>query len=390
MTTPITSKAVHAVRSAVLVLLLATACLAAPAHSGKYLAYVGTYTDSGSKGIYAYQFDTQTGELTSLGLAATTPNPTFFVIAPNQRFLYAANEISNFEGSQTGAVTAFSIDRANGKLTELNEVSSRSAGPAYITLDRSGKYALVANYPHGSIAVLPILPDGKLGAATAFVQHHGSSVNPDRQTEPHAHCIILSPDNRFAIVADLGLDQLLVYPFNSANGTLGAAHIVKVHPGAGPRHLAFSSNGKFLYLITEMGNTIITYSYEPKRGLLHELQTVPTLPPDFKAFSKAAEIQISQSGRFLYASNRGKDDIVVFARNPLKGTLTRVEADSTEGKFPRHFALDPSGKWLLAEDKNSGNIVVFHVNRATGHLTPSGHGYPIASPVCLQFMSAAK
>src|SRR5580704_12414383 len=262
------------------------------------------------------------------------------------------------------------------------------AAPAHITLDQTGRYALVSNYNAGSVAVFPVLKDGRLGEATSFVQHKGSSVNPQRQEGPHAHAIALSPDNRFAVVADLGLDQLLVYSFDSAKGTLGAnPQVAKASPGAGPRHLAFSADGRFLYVINELQSTVVTYSYNAATGALHELQTISTLPKTFSGNNTAAEIEIHPSGKFLLASNRGDDGIAVFAIDSATGTLTHVENDPTKGKTPRHFAIDLTGSWLLAANQDSDNIVVFRIDQKTGHLTPTGDVFQVPSPTCLKFVT---
>jgi 6-phosphogluconolactonase len=353
----------------------------------KYLFYVGTYTDHGSKGIYAYRFDSATGESDSLGLAAESTAPSFLAIAPSGQFLYAVNEISQFNGQPTGAVSAFAIQPKTAKLTLLNQVPSRGEGPAHIALDRSGKYALVSNYDRGSIAVFPLLQDGRLGEATAFVQHKGSSVNKERQEGPHAHAAEFSPDNRFVIVADLGLDQLLVYRFDEARGTLGSdPQIVRAVPGAGPRHLVFDATGRHLYVINEMQSSVVAYAYDAANGALGELQIVSALPKGFPRTSEAAEIEMHSSGKFLFASNRGDDSIAVFAINPKDGTLTPVEIDSTGGKTPRNFVLDPTGAWLLAANQESDDIVVFRVDPGTGHLTRSGPELHVPSPVCVRFV----
>jgi 6-phosphogluconolactonase len=233
-----------------------------------------------------------------------------------------------------------------------------------------------------------VLKDGDLGDASAFVQHQGHSVNPERQEGPHAHAIALSPDNRFAIVADLGLDQLLVYRFDAAKGTLGAnPQIVKTTPGAGPRHLVFGANGRFLYVINEMQSTIVTYSYDAAGGALHELQTVPTLPKNFTGKNTTAEIAIDPTGKFLFGSNRGEDSIAVFAIDPHAGTLTHLETDPSGGKTPRNFAIDPTGSWLLAANQDSNNVVVFRIDRKTGHLTATGDTVTVSSPVCVTFVA---
>ena len=353
----------------------------------KCIFYVGTYTDHSSKGIYAFRFDSATGESTSLGLASESANPSFLAIASSGQFLYAINEISQFNGQPTGAVSAFAIQPKTAKLTLLNQVPSRGEGPAHIALDRSGKYALVSNYDSGSVAVFPLREDGRVGEATAFAQHKGSSVNKERQEGPHAHAAVFSPDNRFVIVADLGLDQLLVYRFDAATGALGGdPQIVRAVPGAGPRHLVFDAAGRHLYVINEMQSTVVTYGYDAVNGTLSELQTVSALPKGFARTSEAAEIETHSSGNFIFASNRGDDSIAVFAVNAKDGTLTPVEIDSTGGKTPRNFVLDPTGVWLLAANQDSDDIVVFRVDPSTGHLTRSGPELHVPSPVCVRFV----
>jgi 6-phosphogluconolactonase len=355
---------------------------------GKYLVYVGTYTDHVSKGVYAYRFDARTGQSTTLGLAAESVEPVFFTVDRSGHFLYAVNEIGTYEGQPTGAVSAFAIDSGTGKLSLLNQVSSRDVGPAHITLDQAGKYALVSNYPRGSVAVFPVLNDGRLGEVSAFVQHRGpGGVDKERQEGPHAHAVALSSDNRFALVADLGLDQLFAYPFDSAIGTLGQnPHITKTNPGSGPRHLVFSPHGRLLYVINELQSSIATYAYDPTNGRLRELSTVSTLPAGFSGHSAASEIALHPSGKFLYASNRGHDSIAVFSIAPVKGTLTNVEFVPVNGKTPRSFAIDPTGSWLLAANQESDNVVVFRINHKTGRLTPTGQVLQILSPACVLFV----
>jgi 6-phosphogluconolactonase len=372
----------------VIALALPVFALAAGPASQKYLVYVGTYTDHGSKGIYAYRFDSSTGKLTSLGLAAESKEPSFLAADSGGRFLYAVNETESYNGQPTGAVSAFAIQPETGKLSLLNQVSSQGADPAHITLDRTGKYALVSNYTSGSVAVFAVPKDGRLGEITSFVQHKGSSVNPERQKGPHAHAIALSLDNRFAVVADLGLDQLLIYSFEAAKGTLRAnPQIVKASPGAGPRHLVFSVDGRFLYVLNEMQSSVAAYSYNSASGALHELQTISALRKGFSGENTAAEIEIHPSGKFLFASNRGADSIAVFAIDSHTGLLTHVESDPTAGKTPRNFAIDPTGLWLFAANQDSDDIVVFRIDRETGRLKPTGDVFHVPSPVCLKFVA---
>jgi 6-phosphogluconolactonase len=371
---------------AVLVLSFLRPTSADAASRGKYLVYVGTYTDHGSKGIYAYRFDAKTGLATALGLAAESVQPSFVIVDDSGHFLYAVNETESYEGQPTGAVSAFAVDSASGKLSLLNQVSSRDGGPAHIALDRTGKYALVSNYTRGSLAVFPVQKDGRLGEPSAFVQHHGAGMDKERQEQPHAHAVAMSSDNRFALVADLGLDQMFAYPFDSAKGTLGQdPHITKTNPGAGPRHLAFNLSGKLLYVINELQSSVTTYAYDPANGGLRELSTTSTLPEGFSGQSAAAEIALHPSGKFLYASNRGPDSIAVFSV-AAEGSLSRVKFVPVNGKTPRNFAIDPTGSWLLAGDQESDKVVVFRINKKTGRLTPTGQVLQISSPACVTFV----
>lgn len=367
---------------------------ASAASEGKYLFYVGTYTEgTQSKGIYAYRYDAASRQITALGLAAETTNPSFLAIDPTGRFLYAVNEIQNYKGPNSGGVSAFAIDHATGKLTFLNEVPSRGADPCYIIVDKKGKFVLVANYTGGSVAVFPVLADGKLGEATTFVQHTGHGADPKRQEGPHAHSIDLSRENEFAFVDDLGLDEVLVYKFDREKGTLTPNNppFAKVDPGAGPRHLALTDT--FAFVITEMQGTVNVFSKSPDGGELHFLQKISTLPKDYTGEKEDAEIHLVPSGKFLYASNRGHDSIAVFAMegnvgSPGTGPLKLVEYRPTQGKTPRSFEIDPTGTLLFAENQGSNNIVVFHIDEKTGRLTPTGKVLDVASPVCVKFVKA--
>jgi 6-phosphogluconolactonase len=357
----------------------------ADAASKKYLVYVGTYTEHGSKGIYAYRFDARTGQATALGLAAESPQPSFLTVDAGGHFLYAVNETDTYDGQATGAVSAFAIDSVTGKLSLLNQLSSRAPGPAHIALDRAGKYAFVSNYNTGSVAVFPLLPDGRLGETSGFVQHHGSGADKERQEQPHAHAVAMSPDNRFAVVADLGIDQVLTYPFDSAKGTLQDPRIAKTKAGAGPRHLVFNSKGTLLYVINELQSSVTTYAYDAASGSLHELSTISTLPAGYSGEASAAEIALHPSGKFLYASNRGPDSIAVFSVS-AGGLLRLLEFVPVEGKTPRNFAIDPTGSWLFVGDQESDKVEVFRINRKTGHLTSTGQVLQISSPACITFV----
>jgi 6-phosphogluconolactonase len=355
----------------------------------KYLLYIGTYTGPHSDGIYAYRFDESTGKLTSLGLAAKTVNPSFLAVDPTLHYLYSVNEVGSYKGEKGGGVSAFAIDEKTGKLTFLNEVASKGTDPCHISLDKTGKYVMVANYSSGSATVFPVLKDGRLGDFTAFDQRHGSSVNKERQEGPHAHSIGVTPDNRFVLSADLGLDELLVYRFDAAHGTLAPNDppFAKIHAGAGPRHFAISPNGKFVYVIAEMGSMITAFSYNAAHGTLQKLQEISTLPKDFKGENDDAEVVVHPSGKFLYGSNRGHDSIAVFAIDQQKGTLTPVEDVSTGGREPRNFTIDPTGKYLFAANQKTDNIFIFRIDSKTGRLTPTGEKINVSAPVCVTFVA---
>jgi 6-phosphogluconolactonase len=357
----------------------------------QYFAFIGTYTSkTDSKGIYSFHFDSDTGRLTSMVVAAAAQDPSFLTVAPNEKYFYAVNELGEFEGKKSGAVTSYSLDRKSGRLTQLNQVASGGADPCYVSFDQSGKYLLVANYTGGSVSVFPVTPDGRIKSASAFVQHSGSGPNKERQEGPHAHYIAASDDNRFAFVVDLGLDQVAVYHFDPANGALIPNHppSAKLAPGAGPRHLAFHPNGKFAYVLSEVSSTVTAFSYGSRNGSLSNLQTISTIPKDFAGRNDTAEIVVHPSGKFLYASNRGHDSIAEFAIDPARGTLTLVGDFSTRGKEPRNFALDPTAKFLLAANQKSNNIVVFRINQSTGALTATRQIGQVPAPVDIVFVPA--
>ena len=366
-------------------LIVAAALVSAipPAFTQDLTAYVGTYTRGKSKGIYAWRFNPATGKLTSMGLSAETSNPSFLAVHPNHRFLYAVNENSK------GTVSAFAIDSATAKLKFLNSASSRGDGPCHLAVDQSGKFLFVANYGSGSVAVLPIHEDGSLGESASFVQHAGSSADKARQGGPHAHCVTQSPDGRFLLVEDLGLDEVLVYRFDASKGTLipNNPPFAKLAPGTGPRHLAFSGDARFAYVLGEMFYNVTAFRYDASRGSLEQFQTVPMLPAPVKGNS-GAEIAVHPNGKFLYASNRGADSIAVFGVDPIKGTLTVLDHVSTKGKTPRSFAIDPTGAYLLSAHQDSDNIVVFRIDPGTGIPKATGEVLEAGAPVCVIFVAA--
>jgi 6-phosphogluconolactonase len=349
--------------------------------------YIGTYTGPKSKGIYVCRLNLNSGRMTSPELAADADNPSFLAIHPSRRFLYAASETDEFAGKKSGAVVAFGIQE-NGKLTLLNQQPSGGEGPCHLVVDNTGKDVLVANYGGGSVSVVPIKEDGRLGEPTAFVQHKGSSVDRERQEGPHAHSVNVDSANRFAFAADLGLDKVLIYRFDPVKGTLSANDppSVSVKPGAGPRHFAFHPRGHFAYVINEMQSTVTAFSYDASSGALTELQTISTLPENFKGENSTAEVQVLPSGKFLYGSNRGHDSIAIFSIDPAKGTLRLVGHQSTQGKTPRNFGIDPSGRYLLAANQDSGSVVVFRIDPQTGRLSPTGQVVEVPSPVCVKFV----
>jgi 6-phosphogluconolactonase len=358
----------------------------APA-DGTMRVYFGTYTGARSKGIYVSRFDPATGQLSAPELAVATASPSFLALHPNRRFLYAAGETSILNGKRVGAVAAFSVNAKTGRLTLLNKQSSGGEGPCHVAVDRAGKCLLAANYGNGSIAALPIRADGGLAEPGTVIQHHGSSVNPARQAGPHAHFITPDPANRFALACDLGLDQVLVYRLDPAKAALvpNDPPFAAVQPGSGPRHLAFHPSGRFVFLINEISATLTAFAYDAKRGTFKELQTVSTLPEAFAGDKSGAEVQVHPSGKFVYGSNRGHDSIAVFGFDARNGQLTCVEHQATQGKTPRHFALDPTGQWLLAENQDSDSVVVFRVDAGTGRLSATGQTVSVGSPTCAVF-----
>ncbi len=351
--------------------------------------YVGTYTRgrNGSKGIYRLSLNLQTGELTSKGLAAEAANPSFLALHPEKPLLYAVAETATTGGRKGGAVSAFRIEADSGRLTPINQASSRGNGPCYVAVDQSGRCVLTANYGSGTIASLPLRADGGLKPAATSIQHKGSGPNTKRQKGPHAHSIKVTPDNRFALAADLGTDKLYLYRLDSEKGTITphTPSFAALPPGSGPRHFDFHPNKRFLFVMNELASTVTTFSFEEKTGALDLLHTISTLPDDFKGSNTTADIHVHPSGRFVYGSNRGHDSIAVFRVDEKTGKLTLAGCRKSGGRTPRNFALDPTGRFLLAANQNSDNIVVFSINQENGSLTPAGYSISIPKPVCVRF-----
>ncbi len=352
--------------------------------------YVGTYTGKESKGIYAFELDRRTGDTSPARLVAETANPSFLALHPNGEFLYAVNETSEFNGESGGGLSAFRIGKDHG-LSALNSKSTKGNDPCHLSIDQSGKNVLAANYTGGSVISYRLEPDGRLGKLGSFIQHQGSSVNPQRQTGPHAHGIYLAHDQKLALVPDLGLDHVLIYDVDRASGGLKPSEnqpFAAVKPGSGPRHLAIHPNGKLVFVLNEISSTITAFAFNSGPGTMKELSSVPTLPQSFKGNSSTAEIFVHPNGRFLYASNRGHDSIAVFGVDEGTGKLTPIEHQPTGGKTPRNFNIDPSGNWLLAANQQSGTVSVFKIDPMSGKLTGTGKQVQVPAPVCLVFSPA--
>lgn len=364
----------------------------AAAPAGRELfVYFGTYTGEKSKGIYRARMNAATGELSAPQLAAELRNPSYLAVRPDG-FLYAISEVNDVDGKPGGAVSAFAIAAGTGELKPLNRQSSGGGGPAHISLDRTERTALVANYGGGSVASLPIAADGSLKPAASVIQHTGSSVNQARQKEPHAHSVNVDPANRLAYVADLGIDKIMIYRLG-ADGSLtpNDPPSAAAQPGDGPRHFAFHPKGRFAYVINELKCTITAFSVAANGGLT-ALQTVSTLPEGQAVVQgySTADVQVHPSGRFLYGSNRGHDSIVVFAIDEKTGRLTYVQHEPTGGSTPRAFGIDPSGAFLLAANQKSDSVTVHRIDQATGRLTATGHTAEVGSPVCVKFVPVSR
>jgi 6-phosphogluconolactonase len=349
-----------------------------------YFVYFGTYTASGSKGIYAARFDPASGKVEMLGSVTEAANPSFLAIRPDRRFLYAVNWRAS--GTEPGnMVSAFSIDARTAKLSFLNKVPSKGEQPTHLALDSTGKTLVVANYGSGTAAAFPLAEDGRIGEAIWVDQHTGPQVEAHGGV-PHAHDVLFSPDNRLLFIAELGLDRVYSYRFDAARRAISPYDppFAATSPGSGPRHLALHPNGTFLYANNETSSSVTVF--EREGGGLKEIQTISTLPPDFKGRNSTAEIQVGRTGEFLYVSNRGHDSIAVFAVESSGGRIMPVEYVSTQGKTPRNFSLDPTGDYLFAANENSSTVVLFRVDRGSGRLTPSGTVLDVPSPSCVIFL----
>lgn len=348
--------------------------------------FIGTYTNGASEGIYRGLFNTSTGALTDIKLVASAVNPSFLVVHPQGKLVLAVNEVMDFNGEATGAISAFSIDD-DGGLQLMGQQPTQGGAPCYITTDAAGHWALVANYMGGNASVFPVGADGTLGEAVSVIQHEGSSVNKDRQAGPHAHCIELDSAGRFAFVADLGMDKVMIYTFDAQSGALVPNHVpfASTAPGAGPRHFSFHPDGRHAFVINELDSTLTAFRYDAADGSLEARSTISTLPADFDGTSYCADIHVHPDGRFVYGSNRGHDSIVIASFDATTGALMSKGHVSTQGRTPRNFALDPTGQFLLAANQRSDNIAIFRIDQSTGIPTPTGQIVDVPTPVCLKF-----
>jgi 6-phosphogluconolactonase len=356
----------------------------------KLRVYVGTYTGKDSKGIYRFDLDLATGKLSNKELAGEVASPSFLAIHPSHKFLYSVNEVTDPAGKKGGGVSAFAIDTKTGNLTLLNQQSSGGPGPCHITVDKLGKNVLIANYGGGSAEVLPITDKGDLDKPSSFVQHKGKGLDPRRQEGPHAHSVNLDAGNHFAVVADLGLDKVLVYRFDLKKGTItpNDPPAYETEPGAGPRHFTFHPDGKHAYVINELACTVSALDYDADKGVLKRVQTISTLPKGTKKEDNysTAEVQVHPNGKFLYGSNRGHDSIAAFAIDAKTGELTLVGHQGKDVKEPRGFGIDPTGTFLLVGNQKANSIVVFRIDPTTGELKETGNIAEVGVPVCVKMI----
>jgi 6-phosphogluconolactonase len=355
----------------------------------QFWVYIGIHNNKPGqtgKGIYLYRLDAATGQVTEQGLAAEIDDPGWQSIPDSGKFLYTIGAKDNHK---TSIVAAYRIDRSTGKLTLINQQLSKGGGTTHIDTDPAGTCAATANYGSGDLSVLPISPDGSIGEATAVIKHTGSGVNPDRQKKPYPHSCNFDPTGKWVLVPDLGVDKVYIYRFDAAGKALKDADppTVSVTPGSGPRHMSWDPTGKFAYLISEMGGTVTVFSWDATAGRLTQLQSVSTLPPDFKGLNTSAEVHILPNGKFLYASNRGPDDLAIFSRDTTTGMIKLIGFQSVLGKGPRDFKIDPTGNYLFAAHEQSDSVAIFKINQETGGLTPTGQMLKVGSPICVTFLA---
>jgi 6-phosphogluconolactonase len=370
--------------------------------TAELLVYVGTYTEpirfgtgkvlqGNGEGIYIFRMDQETGALEQASKMTGVANPSYLAFDATQRFLYAVNELKSYQDAPTGTVSAFAVDPASGELAFLNRQPTHGTDPCHVVVDRQRRHVFVANFMSGSVCVLPVGDDGSLGEACDFIQHQGSSIDPERQNGPHAHSVTLDRTNRYAFVPDLGLDKLLIYQFDTKRGMLEPNVVpwIKMKPGAGPRHVALHPGGRFAYVINELNSTVAVLAFDRKTGAFQELQVVPTLPEGFSGRSTGADIHVAPSGGFVYASNRGHDSIAIHRMDRRTGRLTYVDHAAVQGRTPRSFCLDPTGRFVLVANQDSDTVVTFRIDARSGKLQPTGHAAHVPTPVCVKIRTSA-
>jgi 6-phosphogluconolactonase len=347
-----------------------------------YYLLIGTYTKGKSEGIYVYKMNTQTGNLTYVSKVAAS-NPSYLAVSPDEKFVYAVNEGADDKGS----VSAFSFNKSNGTLQYIDKQSSGGDHPCYVAINKTGKWVTAANYTGGSFSVLPVMANGTLGQPNT-IQHTGSGPNKERQEKPHVHSTVFSPDDQFLFVQDLGIDKITIYSFNAGSGKVEPAKVpfAVTQPGSGPRHFTFHPNGRYAYLVEEMGAAVVAYKYN--KGQLQSIQTISTLPANSGMKGWAADIHISPDGKFLYASNRTPaNSIAIYSIDTKTGKLTSKGFEPVQGDVPRNFVIDPTGNFLLVANQETNNIVVFKRDVKTGLLTYTGKQIEVGNPVCLKWAS---
>ncbi len=354
--------------------------------STKQRIYVGTYTDQGtpSEGIYLFEFDPATAKLESLGGVGQAANPSFLALSADGRFLYTVDELAEFEGQNGGAMTAFAVERSTGKLTFLNTEPTHAQHPCHVCLDPSGRWAFASNYSGGSLSILPVEADGRLGVVGSLIQNHGHGIHK-QQNSAHVHSTLFDPTGRYLLVSDLGIDRILIYDFDASTGKPHAhsPSEIRTDAGAGPRHMTFHPNGHWFYQINELNGSVGVYAFDAAHGTFAHLQTISTLPAGFHGENNSADIHVSASGKFLYASNRGYDSIAVFAIDAQTGQLSLVEWVTENIHWPRNFALDATGEYLLVANQHNSTIATFRIDAATGRLTSAGEVTSVPFPVCV-------
>ncbi|HEY5563078.1 MAG TPA: lactonase family protein [Clostridiaceae bacterium] len=353
----------------------------------KYIAYIGTYTEDNSHGIYMYELNTKSGELTPIGFADKTVNPSYVTITDNKKFLYSVAETTEFQGTVGGGVAAFSIDNIEKRPKLINVQPTLGKHSCHIIIDSTNKYIFVANYSEGTVSQFPVMEDGSIGELMRTIKHIGSGPNKERQEMPHMHYVALTKNEKYLLTVDLGLDSVSLYRFEGGKGDMSLdedASIV-VAPGSGPRHLQFHPNNKYLYIVTELSSEVIVYEFDSKSYKFKHMQTISTLPDNFKGNSTCAAIHINKEGNFLYASNRGDDSIAVYKVEET-GNLKLIEIMPTNGKTPRDFALDPTESFLYSANQDSNEITAFLVDKEYGTLKPLDFKISINKPVCIKFL----